>query len=128
YDLHVLSAPPAFVLSQDQTLHQVSTLSETRFAPQTNKLLPTCSEFTLLPLSDPRGRDTAKAIGDAPQSLFPLAPRPVLSIPSDGEPLRPSLHDATPVRPGNPAPHPRASRGALQPNTPIPQRSTPGWR
>src|SRR3954462_9427461 len=25
YDLHVLSAPPAFVLSQDQTLHRVQT-------------------------------------------------------------------------------------------------------
>jgi hypothetical protein len=26
YDLHVLSAPPAFVLSQDQTLHEFKQL------------------------------------------------------------------------------------------------------
>ena len=37
-DLHVLSTPPAFVLSQDQTLQQ--NLHVEHFVPATNNLLP----------------------------------------------------------------------------------------
>src|SRR3954462_3047337 len=39
-DLHVLSTPPAFVLSQDQTLQEILMISSTRTRPSDRSLKP----------------------------------------------------------------------------------------
>jgi len=106
FDLHVLSAPPAFVLSQDQTLQKENSivLQRTSYA---------CSEFTLLPLFEPARRDASRPIRDAPQtSLLPI-PQPELSTPLHlpCRPHGPASNDTPAVRPASSA---KTNQTALQ--------------
>src|SRR5205085_10295071 len=62
FDLHVLSTPPAFILSQDQTLRMTST------SPKTSLCLETCYR---LPGTRPDNRvDHPTEMGRSPQAAY----------------------------------------------------------
>ena len=62
FDLHVLSTPPAFVLSQDQTLHKSFSALRKAQSKQTNKPKTGCSKKR-----DPHDRDVK---GSQPNKKF----------------------------------------------------------
>src|SRR5258706_5508325 len=62
FDLHVLSTPPAFILSQDQTLRMTSTSRETGRCLETSYRLPG---------TRPGGRvDRPTGMGQSPQAPY----------------------------------------------------------
>src|SRR3954464_15587134 len=72
FDLHVLSAPPAFVLSQDQTLHRVRTALGTNVV--------TLVRIFVLTVSPLFGTRRTRCLLPAPEEAFRATGRPVQAL------------------------------------------------
>ena len=110
FDLHVLSTPPAFVLSQDQTLHfDFVENKETKRDPECATRVP-CSVF-----KDPLGASGRLVFSGADQQVYGRAIAES-SLFFDGvDFFRPGL--ATSAAPSRRHQHPVAARKEMLPNT-----------
>jgi hypothetical protein len=122
-DLHVLGAPPAFVLSQDQTLSLIADhLGFARYPPEPPKRFPMNTKMhqTIIPhaIQQPKtARPGRRRPHIPPIRLLPSAPQPTLS----NQQRQPDDHRAAPQRP---PPNPNRS-GTKQPQETAGNPSSP---